>query len=142
MKIDMLKTELGENGGFLIHSSLQIDLEDLKKRALEMVNPKYTEKLRIKVDVYIKCNETQEIVKYPDELYCQDGHPDVYMWEEGNYSCDCNRELFFETIKSGKSQMETYWNTGGECSEGRYSVKIAISEDGSVLYNEIIEDVK
>ncbi len=28
---------------------------------------------------------------------------DPYMWEDGNYSCDCNRSLFFYGLKIDES---------------------------------------
>ena len=39
-----------------------------------------------------------------------------YMWEEGNYSCDCNREMFFE--RAGGKEVDA------TCSEGRYEAKL------------------
>lgn len=40
----------------------------------------------------------------------------AFMWTEGNYSCDCNRHLFFERAFGNDPPL------GGECSDGRYVV--------------------
>lgn len=54
-----------------------------------------------------------------------------YDWAEGNYSCDCNRELFF-CRACGK------WDRDDPpCSDGRYSVRVACQETGAVQYDEI-----
>lgn len=53
-----------------------------------------------------------------------------YIWEEGNYSCDCNRSIFFH------SANDPNWNGKSDaCGDDKYSVKI-IGEDGSVLYED------
>lgn len=54
-----------------------------------------------------------------------------FWWEQGNASCDCNRELFFmEFAEEDEEDFEEY------CSEGRFSVRIK-SDTGEVLYNEL-----
>ena len=40
---------------------------------------------------------TGESVIYEDDM--EWGRLCDYMWTEGNYSCDCNRHLFFERAK-------------------------------------------
>ena len=29
---------------------------------------------------------------------------DLYLWEEGGYSCDCNRDLFFNDTTDNESE--------------------------------------
>lgn len=41
----------------------------------------------------------------------------LFMWEDGNYGCDCNRFLFFERAGSSKPSLE-----GLTCGEGAYTV--------------------
>lgn len=41
----------------------------------------------------------------------------LWMWQDGNYSCDCNRELFFERAKGKDPDLDEVW-----CSEGRFEV--------------------
>ena len=43
----------------------------------------------------------------------------VWMWTEGNYSCDCNRELEFRRALGETPEWDDV-----ECSEGRFSVWI------------------
>lgn len=49
-----------------------------------------------------------------------------YMWVDGNYSCDCNRHLYFERAAG----TELDWDDGGECGETRYSALYAELSDG------------
>jgi hypothetical protein len=45
-----------------------------------------------------------------------------YIWEEGNFSCDCNRAIFF-----GEPESEQY------CSDDRYII-VSIIENGIVVF--------
>lgn len=47
-----------------------------------------------------------------------------YIWQEGNYGCDCNRELFFSRAR-GEDPPDEH-----ECSIGRYR---AFLPDGKEL---------
>lgn len=62
----------------------------------------------------------------PDE----NGFDDRYMWEEGNWACDCNRGIMFQTALG---------NTEGEyptpCGSTRYRVRI-VDLDDVVLYED------
>ncbi len=55
----------------------------------------------------------------------------LWLWEDGNYACDCNRELFF-------------CNAGDEedpelpCSSDRYTVRIT-DPRGEELYDDTID---
>lgn len=48
--------------------------------------------------IFIKNNKTGIIKPYLDKTH----HSDSYIWEKGNYSCDCNRALFFDGIENYK----------------------------------------
>jgi len=53
--------------------------------------------------------QTGESVIWEDKEY----HYNDYMWEDGNYSCDCNRELFFKRVKGEDPELEeTQCNVG------------------------------
>lgn len=84
----------------------------------------------IQVSVHIRKNETGEIRIYQDELSPneEDGSPNTYIWEEGNYGCDCNRRLFFARINN----EEEDWESG--CSETEYSINIFQGE--KLIYSE------
>lgn len=55
-----------------------------------------------------------------------------YLWSEGNYSCDCNRGMFFAQA-AGEPDPDMI------CGESRYAVKI-LSEDGSAILYEDARD--
>jgi hypothetical protein len=42
-----------------------------------------------------------------------------YIWVDGNYSCDCNRQLFF--MRAGEEEEPE----NNPCGNSRYSVQIA-----------------
>lgn len=54
----------------------------------------------------------------------------TWIWEEGNYSCDCNRYLFFQRAVDEDEQDET------ECTDGKYIVWIVNPATGLVVYDE------
>ena len=72
-------------------------------------------------DVYITDTLTGEtIVSHEDFIVedddcCPDGFPH-YNYEEGNFSCDCNRALFFERAKGEETERER------ECGNTRYAI--------------------
>lgn len=90
---------------------------------------------RFPVIVWIKKNETGEIRHYEDTLIegCDEGLPNIYIWEEGNYGCDCNRRLFFARVKDEDEDWET------ECSDGLYSVNLQNPSTGEYYYKEFDE---
>lgn len=40
-----------------------------------------------------------------------------YLWNEGNYACDCNRGLFFQRVKDPDFSGHL------ECGDSRYEIK-------------------
>lgn len=80
----------------------------------------------------IRQNLTGEVREYKTELMLySNGAPDVSIWEEGNFSCDCNRELFFD--EAGGDENES--NEEPTCGNTRYSVNIK-RLSGEVIYKE------
>ena len=77
--------------------------------------------------VYIRDNNTREIRVYQENHDWDDSY--IFQWAEGNYSCDCNRELFF-----GRACGEERWGKT-ECGQGRFSISIALPS-GEVVYSE------
>lgn len=71
----------------------------------------------MKVTIKIKHIPTGEIRDYHDEFI--DIHEPitdpVFMWEYGNYSCDCNRNIFFHNFKDDEDI---------DCSDEIYKVNI------------------
>lgn len=64
-----------------------------------------------------------------------------FLWSEGNYSCDCNRSLFFQRA-AGKPEMEVLKSDESDpdysdCNTGPNRFKLTICDDaGVVLYHE------
>jgi hypothetical protein len=81
--------------------------------------------------IIIRDNGAGEERTYFDLLNQSNEEVDLYPWEEGNYSCDCNRRLFFARAK-GEAED---WETG--CSEGAYSARILDKKTNHVYYDEI-----
>lgn len=79
-----------------------------------------------KIVAHIRKNETGEVRKYITDGYYFDHEDEIstFIWEDGSYSCDCNRSIFF-----GDEKTE-------ECSDGKYSVNIEILDSGEVIYTE------
>jgi hypothetical protein len=75
----------------------------------------------------IRKNSTGEVVEYPTIEYIDYGSetPNVFNWEENNFSCDCNRSIFFEGSYNDN-----------ECSDGKYSVNLKNAKDGKIYYRE------
>jgi hypothetical protein len=82
----------------------------------------------------IRDNATGEIREYETEEFIgtRDKEPITYNWEEGNYSCDCNRKLFFERAKDKEAKFDM--NSG--CTDGKYSVSLRVKEGGLIYYKE------
>lgn len=55
-----------------------------------------------------------------------------YIWSEGNYSCDCNRKLFFERAQ-GNEPDDT--NTPCSFDKNRYEI-IVRDLEGNILYSD------
>lgn len=86
----------------------------------------------VNVIAFIRKNDTGEVVECPCVNYRHvgDRYPGTYIWEEGNYSCDCNRHIFFEDAH-GRDVVRAH-----ECTMGRYSVNVALASTGEVFYRE------
>jgi hypothetical protein len=75
----------------------------------------------VKLRVQILNTKTQEVVECSEKgiFNKHEGKVSLYIWKEGNYSCDCNRELMFERAKG---TPEDELNT--TCGKGKYLVNI------------------
>jgi len=89
------------------------------------------------VNVTIKITRTTDgsSVEFKHSLYQTDDYDGIYLWRDGNYSCDCNRYLFFERAK-GTSEEEIDANDSGRCSGTLYRVDWIKDEAGNVLFEE------
>lgn len=98
----------------------------------------------VKVIAHIRNNSTGEVREYltNEILHDEEEHPSVFNWEENNYSCDCNRSLFFEYALmpcggDGEDAMDKAEAMGaGRCGEGGFSVNLENPVDGEIYYRE------
>jgi hypothetical protein len=83
---------------------------------------------------FIRKEETGEVRQSKHNIQIDSGiHDPWHMWSEGNYSCDCNRELFFERSKNVEMDDRNL-----VCGDGvRFSVNIKV--DGEMVYQEYAE---
>tara|TARA_R110001599_G_scaffold101758_5_gene260064 strand:- start:353 stop:586 length:234 start_codon:yes stop_codon:yes gene_type:complete len=68
--------------------------------------------------VHILNTKTKMVKEFFEHIAWQDHH--YFMWEEGNWSCDCNRGLMFDG--------EDY-----ECGDDLFEVVKIVNEDGSII---------
>lgn len=80
--------------------------------------------------VFIRNNTTGEIRECGPTDY---DHTDQarYQWEEGNYSCDCNRRHFY-LDNYGEENMDD------RCSDGEFSARV-LDPDGNEIYSDFNE---
>jgi hypothetical protein len=79
-------------------------------------------------DVVIRRNSDGVVRTYhhptPWGEYCD------YQWFEGNYSCDCNRHLFFQEAANEDDGEDA------QCGETRYAVIKFVMPDGSEMHGD------
>lgn len=77
--------------------------------------------------VLIKDNSIGEVRQHEEPSESWDDLQE-FMWSEGNYACDCNREIFFRRVVN-----ESFYDCELECGDTRFSIDSIILEDGTVL---------
>ena len=77
---------------------------------------------------YIRKNDTGEVRQCATIWLVDD--PSPFIWEEGNYRCDCNRHLFFNHA-GGENDSDDC-----SCGETAYTVLKIVLEDETVVYEE------
>lgn len=87
----------------------------------------------MKINVTIRDRNTDVVRVFADDYDWTDGdHTIVYMYRDGNYSCDCNRSIFFARAV-GENGLEQ----AVECGEGRFVVEtITDQSKGRVIYED------
>lgn len=82
------------------------------------------------IKVFITSNEIGQCREYPTTglFNREDGAFWDYIWSEGNFACDCNRELFFADA-AGEEEPE------GKCGDDAFSIRITDAA-GNILYDE------
>lgn len=88
----------------------------------------------VKAIALIRDNFTGEVVEYNSEELLEVGEltPSVFNWAENNYSCDCNRRIFFRRTKG----IEYKDCEDIPCSDGMFSVNLKNALTGEFYYKE------
>jgi hypothetical protein len=66
-------------------------------------------------------------------LVWPDWNFNIFWWENGNGSCDCNREDFFLQGQEDADDLES------KCGHGRYAVRCSNADTTAVLYDEFLQ---
>jgi len=86
----------------------------------------------VKVKAHIRNNATNVVRVYDTEEILKDDEecPNDWSWTNGNYGCDCNRELFFLRANGDVEPEDSV------CSTGRFSVNLQNPVTGEFYYKE------
>lgn len=95
-----------------------------------------SEKVECKIE--IKEVATGDIIilqnrQYVTDLDIKDNIVNCFMWEDGNYSCDCNRHNFFMQVKHGLKPLEA---EDIACGDSRYKIRITRLDTNEEVYSE------
>lgn len=80
----------------------------------------------------IRKNETGEVRESVEAGWFDSTGFQSFIWEEGNFACDCNRHDFFERAGG----VEPEFDEDAECSDYKYAVQILDAETREVLYDD------
>ena len=62
--------------------------------------PGYKPNSTLKIRIHFYDKKTNLRKTYDTEISTdEEGYPNLYIWEDGNYSCDCNRSIFMYNLK-------------------------------------------
>ena len=86
----------------------------------------------VKIDVYLRRNSDGLVRVYHTDGLLEDDNDTLatYIWEEGNYVCDCNRYLFFQRAIDAPEQDDP------PCSRDKYDIWIVNPATNEVVYDE------
>lgn len=90
----------------------------------------------VAVVAHIRKNATSEIRKTNETsiLDDEDNHPNTSIWADGNFSCNCNRHIFFEG--AGDESEDDGEEFDHPCGDGEYSVNLENPVTGEIYYRE------
>jgi len=85
----------------------------------------------VKIIAHIRRVADGEVRKMDDVaiLNADEKFPSPFIWSDGNYACDCNRELFFDRAAGNKSAESA-------CSDDRFEVNLVNPATGEIYYRE------
>lgn len=96
----------------------------------------------IKYTLRIRQISTGKEVDFHDEMKPWDDDPTGYsaiefLFQDGNYGCDCNRELFFLEAQNLPTDASM---DSDMCGHTKYFCKATIDETGQVVFDELSGD--
>ena len=105
----------------------------------------------VKVRLIIKNNENGEVREYLSDSGSKNegGQFDALIWEDGNYSCDCNRQLMFWRAGSDEEKDYAEQHAGAIeeqndengvdylCGDGKFSLNVFDAATGECYYREM-----
>ena len=78
----------------------------------------------------IRRNSDGVIREYEDKYNYEDTDALEFIWGfDGNFGCDCNRELFFLRAGGEAEAAESMLSRSNRCGETRYSVRLPGEEE-------------
>ncbi len=86
-----------------------------------------------KAQVHITNVETGETRSFGTDFDAEQSED--FLWSEGNFSCDCNRNIFFERECLGLKDDEGRADDQA-CGYDAFTVRIVAADDGRVLYED------
>lgn len=86
----------------------------------------------LKVQISItRISDGKNVTYWDDEgLYQDEDYDGTFIWEDGNFSCDCNRSIFFHKALGGLEEIETV------CGDTQFKVDFIKDETGKIWYQE------
>jgi hypothetical protein len=85
----------------------------------------------VAVIVEIRENATGNVRIYHDNAWLEDRdhEPSTFIWDDGNYACDCNRATFFAEAV-GEPDPDR------ECGDGAFAVRLRNKVNNRIFYDE------
>ena len=85
--------------------------------------------------IAIRKNDTGEIHYYTDTFTYEDEYHMLWQYTEGNFGCDCNRELFWYRLIGIEKIGEKL-----KCTDDRFSIVYIERPDGTRITEKEIEE--
>jgi hypothetical protein len=87
--------------------------------------------IAIEAHIIRNSDGVERVYKTQDILNPEDnGVFDPFMWQDGNYACDCNRYSFFQRALNESEDDEV------PCSDDKYTVYIVNPKTNGIVYDE------
>lgn len=95
-------------------------------------------KITVKVHLYDRKTKERRVIDHgPYEWWYRDKYDEIneasFIWEEGNYSCDCNRLLFMYGQQEGQDCNQKPYS---DARQNRVIVEKICLPDGREVYSE------